>query len=386
MYAYVDETGNTGGNIFDKDQPLFITGALITKDDYDKAYNSQIRKLASRFGLKSLHANELGEAKIDIVAPEILNIFINSRAQFFVSKVEKSFLLVAKLMDTLFDSYENRAVPWHVYNVRAMRVFMLFKLGSILTEDTAEIFWGSLLENNKNAAYKKLKSALVNIKECVHILPDERSRQLITEAIDWAIKNPEAIDIHINSKIIRNGHLPNMVSFPGLLRGIELVSKGWRRPVKEIIHDQQNQFEQSLREWHDLLSNASKQVIKWYEYKPFSLSCVGGSTFRITKSSSSVAIQSIDIVLWIFKRYLDKKPLGYNSLQLLQHVFKYGYQDDLSFDTANEYLTEFMEKLNAIPLTKETEIKAEEMLKIAEERRQKNMEEYYLSKKKDITP
>ena len=31
MFAYVDETGNTGKNIFDLDQPDFFTGALITK-------------------------------------------------------------------------------------------------------------------------------------------------------------------------------------------------------------------------------------------------------------------------------------------------------------------------------------------------------------------
>ena len=31
MYAYVDETGNTGNRIFDPDQPLFITAAMMTR-------------------------------------------------------------------------------------------------------------------------------------------------------------------------------------------------------------------------------------------------------------------------------------------------------------------------------------------------------------------
>jgi hypothetical protein len=35
MFAFVDETGNTGENLFDEKQPLFITAALITKSDFD---------------------------------------------------------------------------------------------------------------------------------------------------------------------------------------------------------------------------------------------------------------------------------------------------------------------------------------------------------------
>jgi hypothetical protein len=34
MYAYVDETGNTGAGLFDKAQPLFVTAALLTRPDW----------------------------------------------------------------------------------------------------------------------------------------------------------------------------------------------------------------------------------------------------------------------------------------------------------------------------------------------------------------
>ncbi len=33
IYAYVDESGNTGKNIFDTDQPDFFTAALVSKGD-----------------------------------------------------------------------------------------------------------------------------------------------------------------------------------------------------------------------------------------------------------------------------------------------------------------------------------------------------------------
>jgi hypothetical protein len=35
LYAYIDETGNTGHNLFDEAQPDFFTAALITKGNFD---------------------------------------------------------------------------------------------------------------------------------------------------------------------------------------------------------------------------------------------------------------------------------------------------------------------------------------------------------------
>lgn len=43
MYAYVDETGNTGKDIFNIEQPLFITAALVTKTNFDVLYKQDIK-------------------------------------------------------------------------------------------------------------------------------------------------------------------------------------------------------------------------------------------------------------------------------------------------------------------------------------------------------
>jgi hypothetical protein len=38
MWAYVDESGNTGNRIFDEEQPLFVTAAMATKTNFDLVY------------------------------------------------------------------------------------------------------------------------------------------------------------------------------------------------------------------------------------------------------------------------------------------------------------------------------------------------------------
>lgn len=376
MYAYVDETGNTGPNIFDPDQPIFMTAALITKTNFDLAHKNEIARIAKKIGETELHANIVGIERIEDIASDLLTLFKRCDARFFVSRIEKRYLAATKFVDTLFDSFENKAVPWHVYNMRPMRLLLVFKVASILTEDTAQKFWSSILEKRESKAYEIFLESLQDLKENIHELPDQRSRQLITDAIDWAAENPESIYIHTNSKAARLGHLPNLAVFPNLLDGIEQRSKLWKRKVVEIVHDRQSQFQGTLRDWHELYKNAAPDVITWTMNEKYALRRVEGSNFRISSAHESAGIQAIDTVLWLFKRIIEEKPLGYHSARLMNHVFKRAYQNDLSFEAVGSWLEDYFADLYAKPFTEEHQKRAEEYGRIAEQRRQEQMSEY----------
>ena len=60
MFAFVDETGNTGANLLDEAQPDFFTAALITKSNFDLVYDGPVSKLAKKFGDGALHGKDLG--------------------------------------------------------------------------------------------------------------------------------------------------------------------------------------------------------------------------------------------------------------------------------------------------------------------------------------
>lgn len=376
MYAYVDETGNTGPNIFDPEQPIFMTAALITKTNFDLVHKNDIARIAKKIGETELHANIVGIERIEDIASDLLALFKRCDARFFVSRIEKRYLAATKFVDTLFDSFENKAVPWHVYNMRPMRLLLVFKVASILTEDTAKKFWSSILEKRERKAYEIFLESLQELKRNIHELPDQRSRQLITDAIDWAAQNPESIYIHTNSKAARLGHLPNLAVFPNLLGGIEQRSKLWKRKVVEIVHDRQSQFQGTLRDWHELYKNAAPDVITWTMNEKYVLRRVEGSDFRISSAHESAGIQTIDTILWLFKRVIEDKPLGYHSARLMNHVFKRAYQNDLSFEAVGSWLEDYFAELYAKPFTEEHQNRAEEYGRIAEQRRQEQMLEY----------
>jgi hypothetical protein len=68
IFVYVDESGNTGKNIFDPAQPDFFTAALVSKGDFDAVWGERITAIAQKFGAEALHANELGLGRLEEIA------------------------------------------------------------------------------------------------------------------------------------------------------------------------------------------------------------------------------------------------------------------------------------------------------------------------------
>ena len=297
MYAYVDESGNTGSNIFDSAQPIFITAALITKTNFDILYKKEILNIAKLVGSTELHANKLGLEKVDVVCKSLLRLLKKSDARFFISRIEKKYLLASKFFDTLFDSCENKAVSWHHYNLRPMRLLLLFKFSRLITEESAEVFWSGILDTNEERSKIKFLESLADVESLVHTLPDPRSKEVIMDAIIWAKENPESIYTHINSKAARLGHLPNLAAFPNLLGGIENRSKLWKRKVVEVVHDRQSQFQGALRSWHELHKNAPEGTIELPFGETYTLRRLEGGNFRISSGAGSAGIQTIDVII-----------------------------------------------------------------------------------------
>jgi len=77
------------------------------------------------------------------------------------------------------------------------------------------------------------------------LMKDVGARQQLTEALQWALDNLENFTTHIR-EVGRHGHSPNFVAFTNLMDGLESISKAWKRPIREIVHDEQSQFKQMI--------------------------------------------------------------------------------------------------------------------------------------------
>jgi hypothetical protein len=331
MYAFIDETGNTGAALFDAAQPIFATAALLTRTDFDAISSNPIKKLGQTIGVIELHASELGVAPIEEIARGLHRVLKKADPQFFIARVEKKYLLATKMFDLLFDPGENRAASPHIYNIRPLRISFAFKFASIVSEEMAKDFWTAMMETSPERARLGMVRFCDQVLELVPTIVDVGLRERIGPAISWARENPEAIYFHSDGKVARHGHLPNLVGFGNLMDGIERQSERWKKPVRRIRHDRQSQFEGALKWWHELYANASPERVPLMMGEMFKAQRAGGSVLEISSADASAGIQVVDVILWLFNRLNRQLDIGPESAELMRWVFRRSMQNDFSF-------------------------------------------------------
>lgn len=379
MYAYVDETGNTGAKLLDEAQPLFITAALLTRSDFDRRFGDQMRDIARACGVDEIHAAEMGVGRLEEIAPHLLKVLRRAGPAFAIARVEKRYVIATKVFDTLFDAFENKAVPWHVYNVPSLRMLMVFKVAYIIDEGAAEAFLAALMDSNDERAWAKMAEFCRILLPRVALIPDERSREVVGEALQWAADNPEALQFVHSNKVGRKSHLPNLIGFGNLLNAIETRSAIWGRPVEVIRHDRQQEFAAGIKFWHEMYSNAQADVVQLPFGGRMVLRRVFGSSLEISNAKDSPGIQMIDVILWLFAR-AQRSELPPHCQAILNYAYDRGHLDDFSYATAmaaTEKLVDDIESRQLPPNAMEASLKLRAEI---EERRQAGMQEYALLK------
>jgi hypothetical protein len=376
VFAFVDESGNTGDNLFDDAQPFFSTLAVATRSDFDKLSGRKVAKLCEQLGVAELHGAELGVARVEEIAPQLLSILKDSDARFALSRVEKRYLLATKMFDAIFDSGENLGAATHIYMIRPLRLLLMFKLAAFVPEELAREFWVAMMAKNAGAAEAGLVKFCADVLAIIDQMPDKGAAERVRQAMSWAHDNPEAIYFHSAGKLMRHGHVPNTVGFGNLLDALENIAKrvGWK--IRAIRHDEQSQFEAVLRFWHKMFANASPEAVEVMFGEKFVMQKGYGSILQMVSSTDSFGIQVTDVLLWLFCRLSAKKEIGRESWRLMLHVFRRGRQNDFSFDGVERAaLDRFGDMMFAEPPAEKLE-EAKRLLTEFEEKRQQRMLEY----------
>lgn len=376
MFAYIDETGNSGNNLFDDRQPLFLAIAVMARYDLHAVHKKDVLQIAKKVGEIELHGNPMGLTKISNIASDIIKLFKKIRPWFGIAHVEKKYLALAKLFDYIFDSGENIAVPWHIYNFTELRVILLMQFSLIVTEDMLKIFWFEcLLEKNKPNAYEAYKNLLQQLIGRTYLIDDKRVQEIIYDSCTWAHTHPEEITLYTDKKGAYQ-HLPNVVFIGELFKLIDEKSFQWKRPVKKIIHDEQSQFKAALKEWHTLHSSPDlPDKIRWVGGQELKVRTVVGSTFEMEKSDKNAGIQLADICLWLYKKGLDGKIYGPSS-NLLNYINKHSSLFPFSFDHAEKFARFAIYCINNANIPPEQLEKGKQLTKLSEERRLKAMSSF----------
>jgi hypothetical protein len=298
IFAHTDESGNSGLDLFDHQQPTFWTGTLIAEQDIDLSHPKVIEATIARAGVIELHGNHLGLGGIEKIGSRLRYLILKFDLHFIFTRIEKEFLVGTKFMDTVCDAGNNKAVAPHIYNVKLTRLYFLNVILGCMTDTDKRDFWQSYRDEDRALFAKVLIRVQAKIKELV---VDPRTKQLLNDAFEWGAQHPEDLLTKMS-----NLDSPNVVALTSIIQKLHEYYEDTGKPVAQFIHDEQNQFAKSMHFAYDLI-------------KPFTIKTTAtallpeikdAETFKCElverSSKASFGLQMIDTLLWLAKRKIDR--------------------------------------------------------------------------------
>lgn len=370
MYFYVDESGHTGLNIFDINQPRLYYGVLSSKYDLDKVAEPILISLRNILGVERLHASELGNRQLNKIVPIIRQLAFDYKIAFDFYTVDKPDYAIIQFFDQTFDQGINPALTWTSYWT-PLRYVLLLKLAYLFDRNMAEEAWKARISTNDQIAQKHLINVCKKVLGNIQRLPDARSRELIGDGMKWVISNPSEIQYNINSKKDSLQISPNLIGFQSVLHGIASRLKNDKTEAKALIVDQQSQFNNAQRFIHEFYKNQKRvyplgvlgmPVMDLRKMPEIPMACVSGT--------ESAGLELVDLYLWILKRVSENKFVTPQLEQLLNDQYPRSLFDDISLKSiANRWSYYFdnelpqLEEMSAESLAKGKELFIEDELR-----------------------
>lgn len=330
MFYYVDESGNTGLHLFDPAQPLLYYGVLGARANLDVISAPLLRTLRKELGVKRIHANELGVAKLTTIAERLEKFSKKNDLRFSIFTVDKKDHAIISYFDQVFDAGLNDAVAWNHYWT-PLRYPLLFKVAHLFDEDIAKAAWKARLEKNTARCAKMLQDVHRRLLANISRLPDARSRELIDGAIRWADANPDEISYGVGNYDTSLQISPNLVGFQSVLYGIGRESTAMGQKVHKITVDRQTEFNKAQAELAGIYQKLRGHKSSLGPGMPeFDYSTLPEVPPEYKPGDESAGLELVDVTLWTAKRMREGKPVSDELKSLFFRQTRRGHTDEVS--------------------------------------------------------
>lgn len=321
MYFYIDETGHTGPNLFDKNQPKLYYGTLISPVDANSIIKPHLVNLQRKFGFERIHAAELGNSGLLKIIDDLVEIIYLYNIKFSIQTVAKPDHAIISFFDQVFDQGVNPAMTWSGYWT-PLRYPLLFMVASLFDEDLAKKAWDARIEKDTSASLVILKEVLETLKFRLNGIDDPRVREILGDSIEWAIINTDSLRYNSKTKHEQLSIMPNTIGFQSVIFGISDYSRFTGNSTRKIVVDQQSQFNKSQKSTLEFYKSAKGKIFELGPGLPkMDLTDIPDTSIEISSSSVCAGLQLVDIFLWIYKRACERKTLAPKLLDVIPHVF-----------------------------------------------------------------
>jgi hypothetical protein len=300
-HAYCDESGNTGANLLDQKQPLFVTGGWLVRDAFIDATEQHIREYIKMLAPKDneLHGTQLLRNYIGTFG--ILNLIkdLQELCLPICQIVEKRMLLIGHIFSIFLKPQFNPLVPDSFEDY--------FEGKRELMEAVYDLPDGVLKEFAE--AYDKLDRSLLlaslrNISTALSLRLETRLADLMMGSLLYM----DAIIEHHNEGRIYHDSItlntPNVASFHMFFQFLEEIGRKAKIARITLVHDESPQFVEAFprifEQFRDDDSNAE------FKEGPRSVVHLGFKSlkdFRFANSKNEPILQAADVLVSAMNRY-----------------------------------------------------------------------------------
>jgi hypothetical protein len=300
VFAYADETGNSGRNIFDRNE-YFRLGAVLSVGEIAPSIATVLAPFLKEKGVDRLHAHEWPEAEVAIVGQAIIDALDQFGPWTFnLTEIHKPYMAPTKFVDVIFDAGENKAVPGKWYWDELNRHVLCLTIDDAMSREAAELFWSSYLSDDFDGITRCLDyiDEGLGMVECAPAI-----RNVIREAFGFARQNPAEFTLsHTQKKKGYQASSPNVVAFTQLFQAIHEFAAQHKSLPERLIHDQQDEFRKALAETYQHFGNIIWQDSLDGSFPEISLADYDLAQFEMPSSKDNAGLQATDLLLWATQR------------------------------------------------------------------------------------
>lgn len=347
MFFYVDESGNSGANLFDRDQPVLSYGVLSSRKNLDRLARERSSILA-KLGPDGLHANKLKFDGLRPIAGDLIALQRKFDLRFDYRFVHKLTFAAIAFQSAVFDAGLNEAVPW-IWYWTPLRFSVVGAIAKVMDEALLSESWDlcqlprKRVEGQADRVVKLLEAVLERVRGDAEI--NDRLKEVVIDGLRYAIRFPGKMDFGIYDKKVLT---PNAVGFQFVLTAIARRLKTTGRKALGITVDHQSEFNSIQVRTFDYHSGIAKVLNErpserqYYLGHPSHegaredveamLSHFPDKAFVVSASDQSFGLQITDTFLWLTNRYIRDGRLPPELTPIASRIFRTGSMDGISLD------------------------------------------------------
>ena len=249
-WVYLDESGNTGLNLLDPDQPTYALAGWLVRADQADAARAAVTRVASESGSGDLKGSRMmrsatGRARAERVIGDLRQL----GCQPAYSLYEKRYAVAAKIVDAFLDSAYNDHLP------------AMFDADSMAKQSVAQQLY-NLPDGSLAPAWDSIRAVdPERMRDSLNALVG-RCRILGADGLAYWLAGArghveriaaDLADTRTDPMKRQNEALPG-TSLITIASAIDVVSEDSGLGRVEIVHDETSSFQPNLKWWFDLVS------------------------------------------------------------------------------------------------------------------------------------